>query len=98
MFSSLYKKNLNTFTSLFDSVPEKVLFNIILIVFFAIVYRLNSIYDKNAFSAPLNFSDSLYLSSMTNFTLGYGDILPKSALAKTLAVIQLFLFWMVAIA
>jgi len=95
---SLYKKNLLNFVSIFDSVPEKVLFNIVMILLFAIAYRVIALYDKNAFSAPLNSSDSLYLSSMTNFTLGYGDILPKSALAKTLAVIQLFLFWMVAIA
>ena len=95
---SLYKKNLNNFITLFDKPHEKVLFNIVLIGLFAIIYRAIDIYDKNAFSAPLNFSDSLYLSSMTNFTLGYGDILPKSALAKTVAVIQLFLFWMVAIA
>lgn len=38
--------------------------------------------------ASLSLFTSLYLSGVTFFTLGYGDVLPKGGLAKTLAVFE----------
>lgn len=96
MFS--FKKNFNNLITAFDEPHEKLIFNLILIVAFSIIYKVIDIFDKNAFSQPLQYTDSLYFASITNFTLGYGDILPKSILAKTAVVIHSFLFWMVAIA
>jgi hypothetical protein len=96
MFS--LKKNFNKLITAFDEPHEKLIFNLLLIALFSIIYKVIDIYDKNAFSQPLQYSDSLYFSSITNFTLGYGDILPKSILAKTAVVLHSFLFWMVAIA
>jgi hypothetical protein len=39
-------------------------------------------------SEPITFGTLLYLSGETFFTLGYGDIVPASAIARSLAVIE----------
>ena len=67
-------------------------FNIIqVILIFAIWYRLLSFWDPSAFSYTLNIIDSLYFSVVTLLTVGYGDIIPISNLAKGLVILQLIL-------
>ena len=39
-------------------------------------------------SAHLSFAGQLYLSGVTFFTVGYGDVLPRTHLAKFLAVFE----------
>lgn len=86
------------FVESFDEPHEKFTFNIILILFYSIVYKFISYIDKESFSEELTYNNSIYFSAITNFTLGYGDILPKSQLAKFAVVTQSLIFWMVAIA
>ena len=51
---------------------------------------LVSFYAKNSFSEDLRFwFDSLYFVMVTITTLGYGDIVPVSSLAKGLVVLIL---------
>jgi len=67
-------------------------FNIIQIVFiFAIWYRTISFWAPASFSRALDILDSLYFSVVTFLTVGYGDIIPKSDLAKGLVILQLIL-------
>ena len=93
-----FKKMFNKLIEMFDEPHEKLIFNIVLIGIFSVVYKLIDMYDNNAFSKEMTNFDSLYFASITNFTLGYGDILPQSKLAKMAVVVHSLLFWMVAIA
>lgn len=86
------------FIKKFDKPYDKIIFNIFLILFYSSIYNFISYLDEKSFSEKLNFQNSIYFSSITNFTLGYGDILPVSPIAKFLVISHSFIFWMVAIA
>jgi len=98
IFNRLFKRKFNKLIKYFDEPHEKLYFNIILIIIFGIIYKILYIIDKKSFSTELSWFDSFYFSSITNFTLGYGDIIPKSIVAKTFVVMHSMIFWMVAIA
>ncbi|KKL99282.1 hypothetical protein LCGC14_1815960 [marine sediment metagenome] len=56
---------------------------------FAAVYRLLSLHTSAAFSAPLNSAvDAIYFSTVPITTLGYGDISPRSSLAKVFTAVE----------
>lgn len=38
--------------------------------------------------APLDFGDQFYMSGVTFFTLGYGDVVPTTTLSRTIAVLE----------
>lgn len=97
-FANGFKKLVNKLVKKIDEPHEKLFFNILLICIYASIYRFISFLDQKSFSEPLNMTDSLYFASITNFTLGYGDILPKTSLAKFAVVSHSLLFWMIAIA
>lgn len=96
--TSSFKKLVNRFVQRFDEPHEKLFFNLLLIGIYAGIYRFISFLDKKSFSEPLDINNSLYFASITNFTLGYGDILPKTPLAKFAVVSHSLIFWMIAIA
>lgn len=92
-----FKNLVNNFISRINKPHEKIIFNVFLIVFYGFIYKFISYLDEKSFSHKLDYKDSFYFSSITNFTLGYGDILPVSPLAKFVVVIHSFTFWMIAI-
>jgi len=55
---------------------------------FAIWYQLVSWLDGAAFSQPLDILGSLYFSLVTFLTIGYGDVVPVSDLARLLVIAQ----------
>jgi len=56
---------------------------------FAVLYVYLVRRDANAFSAELNLGNALYFSIVSMTTTGYGDISPKSGLAKFIVCIQI---------
>lgn len=61
-------------------------------IFFAVIYRINSIwYPKSVVPKLESFADSFYFSTVTITTIGYGDILPKSAMMRMLVSFEAFL-------
>jgi len=66
-----------------------------LILFFAILYYLigNNVGKKHSHFIdnvpPFHFIDALYLSLVTHSTVGYGDIAPKSNIARIIAGLQM---------
>jgi peptidoglycan biosynthesis protein MviN/MurJ (putative lipid II flippase) len=56
---------------------------------FSLLYVYLVRLDANAFSAELNLSNALYFSIVSMTTTGYGDISPKSGLAKFLVSLQI---------
>jgi hypothetical protein len=62
------------------------------ILAFGIFYALISLYDKQSFNKEdVGFFDLLYFSGVTLSTLGYGDVVPRSMIAKATVIVQVFL-------
>jgi voltage-gated potassium channel len=65
----------------------------LLVILFASVYHLLSYYNASHFYVSgtpraLNFSESVYFSIVSMSTVGYGDIVPHTSLARLLASIE----------
>jgi Ion channel len=56
---------------------------------FSVLYVYIVLQDKGAFSADLKLADAMYFSIVTMTTTGYGDIIPKSGLAKFVVCVQI---------
>ncbi|WP_043445915.1 potassium channel family protein [Arthrobacter sp. L77] len=69
-----------------EAVVESVL---ILLCLFALLYLSISTSDPASFSEPLSRIDSLYFTTSTFATVGFGDITPQSDLARALLSIQM---------
>ena len=61
-------------------------------ILFAVLYSAVAMANPNAFSLPeggaLSMHTGVYFSFVTQTTLGYGDILPRSDVARGLAAVQ----------
>ena len=84
-----------------DMICASLCVYLLLGVLWSIGYSLLQIHDNHAFSFPLKENEvgtmqfggertvtSLYFSFVTMSTLGYGDIVPRSSLARTAAAMQ----------
>ena len=65
--------------------------HLFVVLCFALIYMIMSTShgtdeDKEHFS---NFFDSLYYTTITHFTVGFGDVAPKSKLLRALTMIQI---------
>ena len=56
---------------------------------FSVLYVYLVRLDSSAFSTELNLGNALYFSVVTMTTTGYGDISPKSGLAKAIVSVQI---------
>jgi hypothetical protein len=61
----------------------------LLLVLFASTYVVVDGQQTGAFSEPLNRTDALYFTVTTFATVGYGDISPRTELARVLAMVQM---------
>lgn len=64
-----------------------LLFIMIMILGFALIFDFVSTIQ---FSGASTFSDYVYISGITFFTVGYGDILPLNKLTKIVSIIEAF--------
>lgn len=63
--------------------------NIILIIIFCFLYQIISTLEPRSFTKALSLFDSLYFSFTTQSTVGYGDITPKTILARFTTMIHM---------
>lgn len=59
-----------------------------LIIIFSIWYRLLGLMNPESFLGEMTVLNSVYFSIMTFLTVGFGDIVPLSQLAKVLVILQ----------
>ena len=59
------------------------------LVVFAAAHYVVGFRDAGSYSEPMSRLDALYFSMTTFATVGYGDITPRSELARTLALVQM---------
>lgn len=96
------------FDSWSHTLLEKFLYNIILILVFTgintlIIFLGNKGIGgklfKNQFKLPpgekLNFFNALYFTTITHFTVGYGDYFPVGKIARITTALHVFLAWLI---
>jgi hypothetical protein len=75
-----------------DTIMGSVAAYVLYALFWAVVYTMFERQDPTAFDIPNSsgspFADLLYFSTVTQTTLGYGDILPIDPLARQCAGLQ----------
>ena len=67
--------------------------HLMVIIAFTLIYMMMSPSrgtdeDKENYS---NFADSLYYTTVTHFTIGFGDVTPKSKLLRALTMLQIII-------
>lgn len=62
---------------------------VLFLCLFSLLYIAMSTTDPLAFSEPLGRVDGLYFTSTTLATVGFGDITPKSDLARAVVTVQM---------
>jgi voltage-gated potassium channel len=61
----------------------------VLVIVFAATYCSIAAQDAGAFTEPITRTDGLYFTLTTLSTVGYGDIAPKSEVARIVVMIQM---------
>ena len=70
-----------------------LVWHLLVIVVFTLIYmNMSPSYgtdeDKENYA---NFTDSLYYTTITHFTIGFGDITPKSKVLRALTMLQIII-------
>lgn len=82
---------------LFDNVFEKLIANLFIWFFFAILYFFfMEIKDKNK-TRKINFKEALYFSATSHYTIGFGDYTPVNDLGRALLVLHIFSSWFISL-
>lgn len=87
---------------------EKFIANVIMVFIFTSIYYLTYVLDESTFyihpdikrtspQEPLDIIEFFQFSTLTQFGITFGDIVPKSLLARCLVVLHAFLFWFIMI-
>ena len=87
----------NKITKFIDEPHEKLTHSILLTLLYSIIYKLINEIQTDSFSEDLSYVDSLYLASISTF-LGFGNIAPKSNLARFAVISQAIIFLIIILA
>ncbi len=63
----------------------------LVVVIFALVYMVIATGQPNSFSEPLDKGTAVYFSMTITSTVGFGDIVPKTTIAREVVTFQMFL-------
>ena len=95
-FSILFNRTILKIALLVDEPHEKIIANILMIVGFAIIYKLIGIDDIQFSNQKVfDWNDAFYFSFVVHFTLGFGDIYPLTIQSRGVVMIHTVLFWII---
>jgi hypothetical protein len=81
-----------------DEPHEKFVANIILVIVYSgINFYILNIHEKELHNKEYTYFDALYYTVITHFTIGFGDIVPKSVLGKSTTMLHIFMVWIINI-
>ena len=87
-----------SFKKINTSITRKIIYNIINTFVFSIIYYIISRFDKKSFGGDnTGYWSNLYFSATTNFTLGFGDVLPTSYISRFFVILQSIIFYYITI-
>ena len=103
-FASLFK----IINNKLNEPHEKFVANVIMVFVFTSVYYLAYVTDDSTFyinpdikrtsiQEPLSILEFFQFSTLTQFGITFGDIVPKSFISRFLVVLHAFLFWFIMI-
>ena len=65
-----------------NKINNQLINNLFIILLFFIIHSVVNFYDKDAYIGIENSQDIMYFTLTTHTTCGFGDIVPKSKIAK----------------
>lgn len=85
---------LDKILTMVDEAHEKFLWNIVIIVIFTFVHwMVFRFYEED--NESFTISDAFYYTTITHFTVGYGDITPKTMMGRLITFVHIFMVWVV---
>jgi hypothetical protein len=85
-----FKEHMAYESNPFDFVKVQFLLLLNVVVLLGLAHWSLSLADPDQYNRPLDAFSSIYFSVVTIATLGYGDIHPTGAIAKAIAVTEIF--------
>lgn len=78
------------------NINNYLLTQLIIICFFSIIYYITDLYNNDAETLFENYFDCIYFTIVSHFTVGYGDITPKSKLHKGITMIHIVIAFIIS--
>ena len=79
-----------------DNIQYYLLTQLIVIFLFSIIYYITNRFQDEEERLFESYFDCVYFTICTHFTVGYGDISPKTKLHRTLTMIQIITAFIVS--
>lgn len=98
--SSVIKSGIKGILVRMDEPGEKVAWNLVILSIFTLInYLIFNYYEAPQFpddpSRKLSVTDAFYYTGISQFTIGFGDIAPKTNLGRIVIVLQVIFVWFV---
>jgi len=79
-----------------DNIQDYLLTQLIVIILFSIIYYITNRFQDEEERLFESYFDCIYFTIVTHFTVGYGDISPKTKLHRTITMFQIITAFIVS--
>ena len=79
-----------------ENISRYLLIHLLIIIIFSIIYYITNKFDSEDEPLFNGYFDCIYFTIVTHFTVGYGDISPKTKLHRTITMIQIITAFLVS--
>lgn len=91
----MLKKIIKKIEFLLDETHEKLIAVTIFLFIFGIIHYYISKFDPKMYNKSMNFTDAIYFSATSIFTLGFGEYYPTKTLSRVLVIFQAYVFLLI---